>query len=527
MHFSYDFPYPSRRMPLLARNAVATSQPLASQAGVEMLRRGGNAVDAAVAAAATLAVVEPTRNGLGSDAFAIVWDGGALHGLNASGRAPRAWGSHRFSESIPTRGWESVTVPGAVSGWTALHQRFGQLPFSDLLAPAIRYASEGFHVTPFVARSWAAETQDLRSFPDFAQAFLPSGRPPDPGDLFRVPAIARTLAALAESQGRAFYEGSVAESIARAARVAGAALTEEDLETHMPEWSDTRHVRFAGADIHEMPPPTQGVAVLIALELLRRHDVSRLGLDSVESLHLQIEAVRVAMGETHRHVADPERMRTSVDDLLDETFLDALATRIDPRRASVVENSVPRAAGTVYLAAGDEAGVMVSLIQSNYMGFGSGIVVPDTGIALQNRAVGFTLESGHPNEATGGFRPFHTIIPAFALRDGRALMSFGVMGGPMQPQGHVQMAVRTLVHGQNPQAAVDAPRWRIGEGTQVHLEPGYPDAVVRALKAKGHQVQVAQVDDTFAFGGAQILWRTEHGYIAASDPRKDGQATGF
>lgn len=527
MHFSYDFPYPSQRMPLMARNAVATSQPLASQAGVEMLRRGGNAVDAAIAAAATLAVVEPTRNGLGSDAFAIVWDGSTAHGLNASGRAPLAWTSHPFSGSMPTRGWHTVTVPGAVSGWAALHQRFGRLPFSDLLEPGIRYAQKGFHVTPFVARSWSTETHDLRAFPDFAQTFLPSGRAPKPGELFRAPAIARTLEAIAESGGRAFYEGSVANAIAGAARDAGAALSLDDLAVHTPEWLDTHRVQFADVEIHEMPPPTQGVAVLIALELLRRHDVGRFDVDSVESVHLQIEAVRVAMGETHRHVADPERMRVSIEDLLDASFLDELARRVDPRRAAAVADSTPRPGGTVYLASGDDNGMMVSLIQSNYIGFGSGIVVPETGIALQNRAVGFTLERDHPNEAAGGRRPFHTIIPAFALRKGRAVMSFGVMGGPMQPQGHVQIVVRTLLHAQNPQTAVDAPRWRIGEGTRVHFEPGYPDAVLRALEAKGHQVSVASIDEAFAFGGAQIVWRTDDGYVAASDPRKDGQAAGY
>jgi gamma-glutamyltranspeptidase/glutathione hydrolase len=527
MKYSWDFPYPSRRMPVLARNAVATSQPLAAQAGLRMLLVGGNAVDAALAAAIALTVVEPTSNGIGSDAFAILWDGNALHGLNSSGRSPQAWSPQRFAglAAMPPLGWDTVTVPGAVAAWAALSGRFGKLPFAELFRPAIAYARRGFPVSPITAARWQ---QALALYPQFVEinrTFFPDGRAPHPGEPFRCPDQADTLAAIADSRGEAFYRGPIARKIAACSAAEGGAMTLDDLAAHAAEWVEPLSIDYRGVTLHEIPPNGQGIAALIALGILRDFDLRRFAVDSVDSLHLQIEAMKSAFDLVFRHVADSEHMRTPPGDLLRSDALAARAAAIRMDRAAPAPAKPASGGGTVYLTAADESGMMVSMIQSNFMGFGSGVVVPGTGIALQNRGVGFVLDEGHPNCVAGGKRPFHTIIPGFVTRNGRPLMSFGVMGAHMQPQGHVQMMTRIFDYGQNPQTASDAPRWHVSADGSVQLEAGVAPAVAEELRQRGHSVTTDAPESLF--GGGQLIWRLADGYAAASDMRKDGQAVGF
>ncbi len=521
---SYTSPYPTARRPLMARNMVATSHPLAAQAGLRMLDRGGNAVDAALAAAICLTVVEPTGNGLGSDAFAILWDGAALHGLNASGRSPAAWDAGR---NIPERGWDSVTVPGAVSAWAALWRAHGSLPFADLFAPAIGYARDGFAVTPVIAASWQAGADLLGGQPGFAECFMPEGRAPRAGETFRNPALAATLEAIADTEGEAFYRGPLAERIAAAASDHGAALSAADMAAHQPDWCGTISMGFRGAALHEIPPNGQGIAALIALGLVDRTGIDAHGPDDARALHLQIEATKLALADAAAHVADPAAMLHGPEALLAAGYLDDRARLIDPDRAGDPGAGAPRAGGTVYLAAADAAGRMVSFIQSNYMGFGAGVVVPGTGIHMQNRAMGFTPEAGHPNAPGPAKRPFHTIIPGFVMRGGAPEMAFGVMGGPMQAQGHLQMMLRTMLWGQDPQAASDAPRWQVLSGRRVAVEAAFPDATAEALQAMGHDIVRDAPGVEFGFGGAQLIRRSGGGYLGGSDHRKDGTAAGF
>jgi len=526
--FTWEFPYASQRMPVLAANVVATSQPLAAQAGLQMLSKGGNAVDAALATAITLTVVEPTMNGIGSDAFALVWDQMQLHGLNASGRAPKAWTAQRFAgqKSMPAAGWDSVTIPGVVSAWVALSSRFGRLPFAELFSAAIGYAENGFLISPTVARQWQMQAPQLMDQPGFAQAFLPGGRAPQAGDLFRNPAQARTLRIIAESHGEAFYRGELAQQIATASRSQGGAMTAEDLAAHQPDWVEPIAQDYRALRLHEIPPNGQGIAALMTLGILSNFDLAQLPVDSADSLHLQMEAMKLAFADVYRSVADPKSMRVSAQDLLDPDYLRRRASQIDPGWARDFGHGIPQGSGTVYLTAADASGVMVSYIQSNYNGFGSGVVVPETGISLQNRGFGFSLEPGHPNQVGPGKRPFHTIIPAFLTRSGEPLMSFGVMGADMQPQGHVQMAVRIADYGQNPQAAADGPRWKVFRGRQIALEHAVPPRVAAELARRGHQVRHTERWN-MEFGAAQLIYRVDGGYVAASEPRRDGQAVGF
>ena len=524
---STQFPYPSRRMPVLAQNVVATSQPLAAQAGIDMLRKGGNAVDAALAAAITLTVVEPTGNGIGSDAFALVWDGRRLYGLNGSGKSPAAWSARHFQQyrQMPQTGWDSVTVPGAVHAWVELSRRFGKLEFASLFDAAIRYASDGFLVTPTIAALWAEADQRFGHLREFARVFLPKGSPPRAGERFACPAQADTLAKIAATHGVAFYQGELSEKIAACAAAEGGLLRAEDLAAHRSEWVDPIQLSYRETDLHEIPPNGQGLAALIALGLLRHHDIAGYPPDSVESIHLQVEAMKIAFAEAWRHIADPAAMTVDPRLLLDDGFLQQRASDIRMERAGRPQASAPQEKGTVYLTAADRSGMMVSFIQSNYMGFGSGIVVPDTGISLQNRGVGFSLEPGHPNQVAGGKRPYHTIIPAFATRSGKPVLSFGVMGGIMQPQGHVQMAVRIFDYGLNPQTASDAPRWCLTDDFQLAIEPGFDARVADALQDRGHRLVLDPA--LKMFGGAQLIATLENGYCGASDHRKDGQAIGF
>ena len=528
MRFDWSTPYPSRRQPILARNAVATSQPLAVQAGIAMLAQGGNAVDAALAAAIALTVVEPCSNGIGSDLFAIVWDGRELAGLNASGRAPAAVSPQRYAgmEQVPQRGWEAVTIPGAVSGWAALSQRYGKLPFGDLFEPAIRYARDGYLVSPVIAAKWALAAPVMPKDLGFAEHFLPRGRAPGVAEKFASPDMARTLKQIAVTRGEAFYRGELAQAMVAHARAHGAAHALADFTDHSCDWATPLSLRYQGIDVREIPPNGQGIAAQMALGILAHFDLSALPPDSPASQHLQIEAMKLAFADVHRFVGDPRTMQVTTDALLDRDYLAARARLIDPRRAQDFGPGDPPKGGTVYLCAADASGMMVSLIQSNYMGFGSGVVVPGTGISLQNRGAGFSLEPGHPNEIGGGKRPFHTIIPGFLTDGGGPLAAFGVMGGPIQPPGHVQTLVRLLTYGMNPQAALDAPRWKVDGGLAVDLEPTAAPELRTALAALGHRLE-SVADSYMDFGAGQCIVRIDDGYVAASDPRRDGQAAGF
>ncbi len=528
MNFDWHLPYASRRQPIFARNAVATSQPLAAQAGIAMLAMGGNAVDAALATAITLAVVEPCSNGLGSDLFAILWTGGELVGLNASGRAPAAWTPKRFAgrAAMHERGWETVTIPGAVSGWRALSQRFGELPFADLFEPAIRYARDGFAVSPVVAEKWALAVPHMPRDLGWFEHFMPRSRAPLPGEGFASPALAATLEKIARTDGEAFYRGELADAMVRHARTASGAHTLDDFATHTADWVTPLGLDYRGVTVHQIPPNGQGIAALMALGILRHFDLAVLAPDSAEAQHLAIEAMKLGFADAYRHIGDPRTMSMPASALLDSAYLASRAREIDPHRARAFGPGDPPKGGTVYLCAADAGGMMVSLIQSNYMGFGSGVVVPGTGISLQNRGAGFSLQRGHPNEVGGGKRPYHTIIPGFVTRDGAPLAAFGVMGGPIQPPGHVQTLVRLADYGMNPQAALDAPRWKVASNGSVDLEASAAPELRARLIAMGHAIESAP-DSYMDFGAGQFIVKTDEGYVAASDPRRDGQAVGY
>ena len=533
--FDWSVRYPTYRAPVFARNVVATSQPLAAQAGLRMLAAGGNAVDAAIAAAAAITIVEPVSNGLGSDAFAIVWDGRELHGLNASGTAPATWDTAYYAKrhggKFPMRGWDSVTVPGAVSAWAALHEKFGSLPFEDLLQPAIELAERGHGVAGIVSQKWAAAVPELQSQPGFAQAFMPHGRAPRIGERFALPAAADTLRRIASSHGQDFYQGRTAQALVAHAREHGGTLSLADLAGYRPEWCGTISQDYRGHTLHEIPPNGQGIAALMALGILQHFDIGAHPADSLRTRHLQIEAMKAAFADVYRYVADLRYMtEVTPAHLLDPGYLAQRARLIREDRATDFQHGLPPAGGTIYLTAADRQGMMISFIQSNYMGFGSGVVVPEVGVSLQNRGYCFSLDPSHPNCVAPGKRPFQTIIPAFLMKDGAPQMSFGVMGGNMQPQGHMQTLSRMLDHRQNPQAACDAPRWKVQRGLKLDIEATMPEDIVAGLRSLGHEIEPV-LDSYMDFGSGQFIWRLsddlEDGYAAASDSRRDGCAAAF
>jgi gamma-glutamyltranspeptidase/glutathione hydrolase len=535
MTFNFQNPYLSTRLPVFARNVVSTSHPLAAQAGLRMLWKGGNAVDAAIAAAAAMTICEPVSNGLGSDAFAILWDGKQLHGLNASGNAPQGWTPDYFSKKYgssdkpPKRGIDSITVPGAVAAWVALSERFGKLPFAELLEPAIEIAERGYLMPVVVQQKWAAAAPELKNLPGWAQSFLPWGRAPKVGELFQFKSAAQGLRLIAQSTGEAFYRGEIAEAVARFVRDHGGVLTAGDLAAYKPEWVEPIAKDYRGYTLHEIPPNGQGIAALVALGILSNFDIGSMPVDGADSQHVQIEAMKLAFADAYRYVSDPRTMEVSPVQMLDDRYLASRAKMIDMKRAQDFKAGNVAQGGTIYLTAADENGMMVSFIQSNYMGFGSGCVEPTYGISLQNRGHGFTLSPG-ANQVAPGKRPFHTIIPAFLTKDGQPVMSFGVMGGNMQPQAHMQTLVRMLDYKQDPQAACDAPRWRYDAGLQINVEQQMDTRTVEELVARGHRVEV--INDSYQdFGAGQFIWRAGEpkveGYVAASDPRRDGLVAGF
>ena len=522
--------YPSRRTVVFgSRGMVATGQPLAAQAGLDILKKGGNAVDAAVAAAACLTVVEPTSNGIGGDCFALVWSGGRLHGLNASGPAPALADAGVLREAghreVSRYGWDAVTVPGAPAGWAELVRRFGRRSLGEVLAPAVACASEGYAVSPVTAQMWKNAFRaysgrcDGDAFRHWFETFCPGGRAPMPGEVWRSPDHARTLARIAESGAEDFYRGELAERIGVFAQRSGGWLRASDLAAYRPEWVEPLSANYRGYDVWEIPPNGHGIAALMALNLLKGFGLPD-ERETAEVYHLQIEAMKVAYADVLAYVADPRFMSCTARDLLSEAYADERRKRIGAAALDPAPGRPPRG-GTVYLAAADGEGNMVSMIQSNYMGFGSGLVVPGTGIALHNRGCNFSLDPESPNCLAPGKKPYHTIIPGFLTKDGAPVGPFGVMGAFMQPQGHLQVVSNLVDFGMNPQEALDAPRWQWIEGRTVQMERGVPADIASSLESRGHDVRM--IDDPTPFGRGEIIARTSFGTLAGgTEPRTDG-----
>jgi gamma-glutamyltranspeptidase/glutathione hydrolase len=546
------------------RGAVATSQPLAAAAGLAVLRRGGNAVDAALATAITLTVVQPGSNDIGGDLFAIVWDGDRLHGLNASGRAPAALnlevvraaagdqavpagecsptpttGSGRapVRATMPLHGWLPVTIPGAPGGWRDLHSQFGALPFEELFTDAIGYAAGGYPVSPTVARRWQDSVDEharLRG-PEFAEwgrvYTVDGGRAPRAGELWHNPDAARTLRLIADSGAEEFYRGRIAAGIVAAAEATGGLIDAADLAKHSSTWVDPIRVLYHGHEVWELPPNGQGIAALLALGILDGVDLAVTDPDPViagaarlRRRHWQIEAMKLGFADAQAYVADPELAEVPVAGLLDPEYLAGRRALIGERATDPAPGE-PQHGGTVYLCAADADGMMVSLIQSNYHGFGSYVAVPGYGFGLHNRGCGFSLDPAHPNVVAGGKRPYHTIIPGFLTRNGAPVGPFGVMGGHMQPQGHLQVVMSTVDDGLDPQAALDNPRWYWSAGKRVRVEPALGTEAAEDLRRRGHDV-VVDGDDWYGFG--QAIWRLPGGgYVAGSEARADGCAVGY
>lgn len=538
-------PFASRSEVIAVHGMAATSQPLATQVALDILKAGGTAVDAAIAANAALGLMEPTGCGIGGDLFAIVWDAGngALAGLNASGRSPQSLTLGHFRERglarVPDLGALPVSVPGAVDGWFELHARYGRLPMSDVLAPAIRYAREGFPVSELIAHHWKLNAEERRHYPGFAETFMPGGEPPGKGDVFRNPWLAETYGRIAAGGRDAFYKGEIARSIAAYMTEQGGFLRYADLAQHRSEWVNPVSTAYRGHQVFELPPNTQGGAALQILNILEGFDLEAAGFGSAGHVHAFVEATKLAYEDRARYYADPAFHAAPLDVLLSKAYADQRRKLIDPQRAAhsyPAGDVMPETGDTVYLTAADGDGNMVSLIQSNYGGMGSGMTPGDLGFGLQNRGALFSLREGHPNVLEGGKRPFHTIIPAFVMQDGRPYMSFGVMGGSMQPQGHVQILVNMVDFGMNLQEAGDAPRIRhtgssqptdevMTDGGAVYLESGFGAAVRETLGRMGHRVAAGRTD----YGGYQAI-RRDHAqgvWYGASESRKDGQAAGY
>ncbi|MBN2726654.1 gamma-glutamyltransferase family protein [Candidatus Mcinerneyibacteriota bacterium] len=521
--------YPSQRTLVYGTHGmVATSTPLAAQAGLQILREGGNAIDAAVAAAAALTVTEPTSNGIGGDAFALFSYNGKLYGLNGSGCSPALLTPCLLKEKgldkMPAHGWLPVTVPGIPGSWAALVNRFGLLPLSQALAPAVEIAREGYPVSPVTSRFWERAVKRYREilkgeeFSPWFSHFAPLGRGPYPGEIWSSPDMAETLTLIGETDARAFYEGPLGEAIEDYAIKTGGVLRLSDLAAFTPQWVDPLSVEYKGKKIWELPPNGQGMAALMALNILK--ELPETSYDSAEYIHYSIEAMKLAFSDCMAYLADPASMPISPENLLSEGYAAERARLIGNKALSPFPGKPP-GNGTVYLATADKEGNMVSYIQSNYMGFGSGIVIPGTGISLQNRGHGFTLEEGHPNSLEPGKRPYHTIIPAFLTEtDDTPLGPFGVMGGFMQPQGHLQVASALIEGHHNPQEAIDKPRWQWHHAKKITCEATFDPATLEKLKEMGHDM--VKDPDGFFGRGAMILKTEEGSLCGATDHRADG-----
>ncbi len=532
------------RSEVIAQNGMAcTSQPLATQAALDILKQGGNAVDAAIAANAVNTVVEPMSCGIGGDLFAIVWmeNSKKLYGLNASGRSPKGLTLEMLKdkglEKIPIRGPLPVSVPGCVDGWFELHKKFGSLPMEKILAPAIHYANEGFPVTEVIAYYWANGAKALKDQPGFAEIFLPNGKAPQKGEVFKNQALANTFRLIAEKGRDEFYNGSVAKKIESFLREHGGYLSKADIADHSSEWIEPVSTNYRGYDVWELPPNGQGIAALQMLNILENYNISEMGFGSKEYLHLLIEAKKLAYEDRAKYYADPDFNKIPVDKLISKEYAAERKKLIDLNNAAETYDPGDLEDGdTIYLTVADQDGNMISLIQSLYWGFGSGLVHPELGFPLQNRGELFTFEEGHFNQYEPGKRPFHTIIPAFVTKDNKPYLSFGVMGGSMQPQGHVQVLVNIIDFGMNLQEAGDAPRIRHGGSSQptgnnmntggyINFESGFSPEVIRELTQIGHKIRKA----VGGFGGYQAIMfdKRNNVYYGASESRKDGQAAGY
>ena len=538
-------PFATRSEVIARTGMAATSQPLATQVALDVLKAGGSAVDAAIAANAALGLMEPTGCGIGGDLFAIVWDPKTkkLHGLNASGRSPKGLTRAHFEaeglSEIPKFGPLPVSVPGCVDGWYTLHERFGTLPMKDVLAPAIRYAEDGFPVSELIAHYWGRGARVFSKYPGFTETFLPDGKAPTKGDLFRNPGLARTYRALAEKGRDVFYKGAIAEAIDAWCRKHGCFLRKEDLAGHTSDWVDPVSVNYRGYDVWELPPNGQGIAALQMLGMLEGFDLKAMGHNSADYLHHLVEAKKLAYEDRARFYADMSMADVPVAGLISEEYAAERRKLLNPAKAATeVEHGSPKLqqGDTIYLTVADKDRMIVSLIQSNYRGFGSGMCPANLGFCLQNRGEMFTLAKDHPNTYAPGKRPFHTIIPGFVTKDGKPWMSFGVMGGDMQPQGHVQVLLNMIEFGMNAQEAGDAARFhhtgsstvtgrRMTDGGELHLESGVAEAVRAELHKRGHRIEHA----VGPYGGYQAIRydAARDLYIGASESRKDGQAAGY
>ena len=531
--------YPSQRFPIYARGGMVNcSSPLASAAGLDVLRRGGNAVDAAVAAAAALTVVEPTANGLGSDAFALVWSEKEkrLFGINSSGPAPMLAGAERIraegrdrNGKMPTHGWTPVTVPGAPKAWAELISRFGKLPLGEDLAPAVAYARDGYPCAPNLALLWNEAHERYRQTltgPEFAawfKTFAPQGKGVEAGELIFLPDHAATLEAIGETGAESFYRGEIAERIDAESRKFGGYLRREDLAAYEASWVEPIHVNYRGYEVCEIPPNGQGIVALMAMNILKEFTFAE--KDSVETCHRQLEAVKMAFADAFRYVTDPADMEIDYHRLLDPAF-GAMRAREMGERARVWSHVIPPQSGTVYLCCADGEGNMVSYIQSNYMGFGSGIVVDGTGIALQNRGADFSLDPRDANFLKPGKRSYHTIIPGFLMKDGLPVGPFGVMGAYMQPQGHVQVVMNTVDFHLDPQQALDAPRWQWLRDGRVVVETRFDPSLATGLRRRGHELDYSI--DTPLFGRGQMIVRLENGVlVGGTESRTDSNIACF
>ncbi len=538
----------TREVVYATRGMVAAAQPLAVQAGLDVLKQGGSAVDAAIATNAALSLMEPVACGPGGDLFALVWDPKArkVVGLNSSGRAPRALTADKVKPgpdgTIPLDSPAAWTVPGTVDGWFALHQRYGKLPMKQVLAAAIRYAEEGFPVSPVVADAWARSVPRFQGRPGFPEVFMPGGRAPRAGEVFRNPALGKTFRLLAGKGRDAYYKGPVAQALVKFSQAHGGYWAMEDFAAAKATWDEPISTDYRGYTVYELPPPGQGLAALQLLNVLEGFDLKALGRSSPDFWHTLVEAKKLVFADRARYYADPAFAKVPVARLLSKEYARRRAARIDPQRAAVTDPpGDPAELGgtdTTYLSTADSQGMMVSLIQSNYTGFGSGYVVPELGFGIHNRGALFSLQEGSPNRLEPGKRPFHTIIPALVTRGDKPVLVFGVMGGDMQPQGHAQVLVNLLDLGADLQQAGDAPRFyhtgsteptgvpMKGGGGVLHLEPEVPAAIVEALRARGHRIEPTS---TGAYGGYQAIWRDpETGvYSGATERRKDGCALGY
>ncbi|GIX47806.1 MAG: gamma-glutamyltranspeptidase [Candidatus Tectimicrobiota bacterium] len=526
-----------RSVVMACQGMVATSQPLAVEAGVSILKQGGNALDAAIATALTLSVVEPMSTGIGGDAFLLYYSAAddRIYGLNGSGRCPRQLTlealRQRGIHGIPQRGLASVTVPGAIDAFWEAHQRHGRLPFAALFEPAIYYASEGFPVSEIIAAQWQQAVPLLSQYPTSARTYLIDGKAPRPGDVHRQPELARTLRLLAAGGREVFYRGELARRIVQFVQENGGFLTLEDFATHTSEWVEPIGTTYRGYTVLELPPNTQGVAALLALNLLEGFELAAMTYGSPAYYHLLIEATKLALADRNRYVADPACAAVPVAGLLAKAYAAQRRQEISPRRAGDFGPGDPAAFGnTVYVACVDRERNVVSLIHSLFMGFGSGVVAGDTGICLHNRGAGFVADPEHPNALAPGKRPLHTLIPAMVLKDGRPWLCYGVMGGDMQAQGHVQVLVNLIDFDMNVQEALEAPRYRVLGGRRVALERAISQEVRRALAAMGHELlPYGELPPGTPYGGGQaILIDGARGVLhGGSDPRKDGCAIGY